>query len=63
MAPVELAEAPKELLNKWVAIEDSTSLIIGFGDTVEEAEEAAQGKNKEEYYLFFLAPCTGGFLL
>jgi len=62
MVNVDLTEVPEDLQNKWVAIEDSTSEIIGHGESVLEAEQEAQ-KTGKEYFLLFLTPCTGGFLL
>lgn len=61
-AGVELANAPDKYLNQWVAVEDSTSVIIGHGDSLEEAEREAQ-ETGEDFFLIFLTPCAGGFLL
>ena len=63
MAPVELAKAPNNLMNKWVAVEDDTSLIVGYGDTIEEAEESVEGKSKDQFFLLYLVPCHAGFIL
>ena len=56
MSPINLAPIVKDYPDKWVALSDDESTVLGVGDTAKEASQDAEAKGHLDYILFFVRP-------
>lgn len=54
LAPIDLSEKLRQYENKWVALSLDHKTVLGAGNTLKEAKEAAEKKNQD--YIFIKLP-------
>ena len=54
LEPIDLSENLRQYEDKWVALSLDHKTVLGVGDTLKEAKEAAEKKNKG--YIFIKLP-------